>query len=251
MDKYGLIGFPLGHSFSIVYFNEKFQSEGIDAVYENFEIETIEQLKIVLDTNPELRGLNVTIPYKQEVMKFLHEISPEAQVVGAVNVIRIERKGSKSVLKGFNSDVIGFQQSIEPILESHHKKALILGMGGAAKAVDYVLKKMGLETLYVSRNKAEGAILYDEVDEKIIKDYPVIVNCTPVGMYPNIEECPRLPYHAMDSHTLLYDLLYNPDETMFMKKGTQYGAMVKNGLEMLLLQAFASWEFWHEAEGRF
>ncbi|MBP3838768.1 MAG: shikimate dehydrogenase [Prevotella sp.] len=251
MDKYGLIGFPLGHSFSIVYFNEKFQSEGIDAVYENFEIETIEQLKIVLDTNPELRGLNVTIPYKQEVMKFLHEISPEAQVVGAVNVIRIERKGSKSVLKGFNSDVIGFQQSIEPILESHHKKALILGMGGAAKAVDYVLKKMGLETLYVSRNKAEGAILYDEVDEKIIKDYPVIVNCTPVGMYPNIEECPRLPYHAMDSHTLLYDLLYNPDETMFMKKGKQYGAMVKNGLEMLLLQAFASWEFWHEAEGRF
>ena len=184
-------------------------------------------------------------------MKFLHEISPEAQVVGAVNVIRIERKGSKSVLKGFNSDVIGFQQSIEPILESHHKKALILGMGGAAKAVDYVLKKMGLETLYVSRNKAEGAILYDEVDEKIIKDYPVIVNCTPVGMYPNIEECPRLPYHAMDSHTLLYDLLYNPDETMFMKKGKQYGAMVKNGLEMLLLQAFASWEFWHEAEGRF
>lgn len=251
MDKYGLIGFPLGHSFSIVYFNEKFQSEGIDAVYENFEIETIEQLKIVLDTNPELRGLNVTIPYKQEVMKFLHEISPEAQVVGAVNVIRIERKGSKSVLKGFNSDVIGFQQSIEPILESHHKKALILGMGGAAKAVDYVLKKMGLETLYVSRNKAEGAILYDEVDEKIIKDYPVIVNCTPVGMYPNIEECPRLPYHAMDSHTLLYDLLYNPDETMFMKKGKEYGAMVKNGLEMLLLQAFASWEFWHEAEGRF
>lgn len=251
MDKYGLIGFPLGHSFSIVYFNEKFQSEGIDAVYENFEIETIEQLKIVLDTNPELRGLNVTIPYKQEVMKFLHEISPEAQVVGAVNVIRIERKGSKSVLKGFNSDVIGFQQSIEPILESHHKKALILGMGGAAKAVDYVLKKMGLETLYVSRNKAEGAILYDEVDKKIIKDYPVIVNCTPVGMYPNIEECPRLPYHAMDSHTLLYDLLYNPDETMFMKKGKQYGAMVKNGLEMLLLQAFASWEFWHEAEGRF
>lgn len=246
-----MIGFPLGHSFSIVYFNEKFQSEGIDAVYENFEIETIEQLKIVLDTNPELRGLNVTIPYKQEVMKFLHEISPEAQVVGAVNVIRIERKGSKSVLKGFNSDVIGFQQSIEPILESHHKKALILGMGGAAKAVDYVLKKMGLETLYVSRNKAEGAILYDEVDEKIIKDYPVIVNCTPVGMYPNIEECPRLPYHAMDSHTLLYDLLYNPDETMFMKKGKQYGAMVKNGLEMLLLQAFASWEFWHEAEGRF
>ena len=213
-----MIGFPLGHSFSIVYFNEKFQSEGIDAVYENFEIETIEQLKIVLDTNPELRGLNVTIPYKQEVMKFLHEISPEAQVVGAVNVIRIERKGSKSVLKGFNSDVIGFQQSIEPILESHHKKALILGMGGAAKAVDYVLKKMGLETLYVSRNKAEGAILYDEVDEKIIKDYPVIVNCTPVGMYPNIEECPRLPYHAMDSHTLLYDLLYNPDETMFMPK---------------------------------
>ena len=244
MDKYGLIGFPLGHSFSIGYFNEKFQNEGIDAEYINFEIPTIDALPAVLESAPELKGLNVTIPYKENVIDFLDAISPEARAFGAVNVIRISRRGGKLHLKGFNSDVIGFRQSIEPLLEKHHKKALILGTGGASKAINHGLKSLGLETVFVSRYERDGMIQYDKVTPEVIKEYNVIVNCTPVGMYPHVDECPKLPYEAMNHDTLLYDLLYNPDETLFMKKGAEYGATVKNGLEMLLLQAFASWEFW-------
>lgn len=248
MDKYGLIGYPLGHSFSISYFNEKFESEGIDAVYENFEIPQIEDVKEIIDSNPDLKGLNVTIPYKQQVLKYIKELSPEAKAIGAVNVIRIEHKGNKTVLKGFNSDVIGFTKSIEPILNTYHKKALILGTGGAAKAVQYGLQSHGIETLFVSRTKKKNAITYEEVTADIVREYNVIVNCTPVGMYPHIDECPKLPYEAMDSHTLLYDLLYNPDETKFLRLGAERGATVKNGLEMLLLQAFVSWEIWNGEE---
>ncbi|MBR3444402.1 MAG: shikimate dehydrogenase [Prevotella sp.] len=248
MDKYGLIGYPLGHSFSISYFNEKFESEGIDAVYENFEIPQIDDVKEIIDSNPDLKGFNVTIPYKQQVLKYIKELSPEAKAIGAVNVIRIEHKGNKTVLKGFNSDVIGFTKSIEPILNTYHKKALILGTGGAAKAVQYGLQSLGIETLFVSRTKKKNAITYEEVTADIVREYNVIVNCTPVGMYPHIDECPKLPYEAMDSHTLLYDLLYNPDETKFLRLGAERGATVKNGLEMLLLQAFVSWEIWNGEE---
>jgi shikimate dehydrogenase len=248
MDKYGLIGYPLGHSFSISYFNEKFENEGIDAVYENFEIPQIEDVKEIIDSNPDLKGLNVTIPYKQQVLKYIKELSPEAKAIGAVNVIRIEHKGNKTVLKGFNSDVIGFTKSIEPILNTYHKKALILGTGGAAKAVQYGLQSLGIETLLVSRTKKKNVITYEEVTADIVREYNVIVNCTPVGMYPHIDECPKLPYEAMDSHTLLYDLLYNPDETKFLRLGAERGATVKNGLEMLLLQAFVSWEIWNGEE---
>jgi shikimate dehydrogenase len=244
MDKYGLIGFPLGHSFSISYFNEKFKNEGIDAVYENFEIPTIENVLEVVETNPNLRGLNVTIPYKQKVMSYLDYISPEARAIGAVNVIRIERKGSKTIMKGYNSDVIGFTQSIEPLLESHHKKALVLGTGGSSKAIAFGLHSLGVETVFVSRYERPGTIQYDKLTAEDVKEYNVIVNCTPCGMYPHADQCPLLPYEAMDSHNLLYDLIYNPDETLFMRKGAAQGATVKNGLEMLLLQAFASWEFW-------
>lgn len=248
MDKYGLIGYPLGHSFSISYFNEKFQNEKIDATYENFEIPDISNLTEILDSNPNLKGLNVTIPYKQQVMKYLDSISPEARAIGAVNVIRVTHSGSKTILKGFNSDVIGFAKSIEPMLEPSHKKALILGTGGASKAIDYGLKSLGLETLFVSRSKKQDTIQYEDITPEIICEYKVIVNCTPVGMYPHANECPKLPYEAMDTHTLLYDLIYNPDETLFMKNGKKYGATVVNGLEMLLLQAFASWEFWNGKE---
>lgn len=248
MDKYGLIGYPLDHSFSISYFNEKFESEGIDAVYENFEIPQIDDVKEIIDSNPDLKGFNVTIPYKQQVLKYIKELSPEAKAIGAVNVIRIEHKGNKTVLKGFNSDVIGFTKSIEPILNTYHKKALILGTGGAAKAVQYGLQSLGIETLFVSRTKKKNAITYEEVTADIVREYNVIVNCTPVGMYPHIDECPKLPYEAMDSHTLLYDLLYNPDETKFLRLGAERGATVKNGLEMLLLQAFVSWEIWNGEE---
>lgn len=248
MDKYGLIGYPLMHSFSIGYFNEKFQNEGIDATYLNFEIPSIDNLMEILDSNPELKGLNVTIPYKEKVISYLDAISPEARAIGAVNVIRISHKGDDVKLKGFNSDVIGFTQSIEPLLEKCHKKALILGTGGASKAVNYGLKSLGMDTMFVSRTKRDDMITYDMVTEDVIKEYNVIVNCTPCGMYPHTDECPQLPYEAMDSHTLLYDLIYNPDETMFLKKGKEQGAIVKNGLEMLLLQAFMSWKFWNSEE---
>ena len=248
MDKYGLIGYPLIHSFSRSYFNEKFQNENIDATYENFEIPTIENLPEVIDSNPELKGLNVTIPYKEKVISYLDSVSPEARAIGAVNVIKVTHNGSETTLKGYNSDVIGFTKSIEPLLERWHKKALILGTGGASKAVNYGLRSLGLETVFVSRYERPGTIQYDKITPDVIKEYNVIVNCTPVGMYPHVDECPQLPYEALDSHTLLYDLIYNPDNTLFMQRGEENGATVKNGLEMLLLQAFSSWEFWHDDE---
>ena len=248
MDKYGLIGYPLGHSFSIGYFNERFENENIDAEYINFEIPSIDDLPEVLASNPQLKGLNVTIPYKEKVISFLDSVSPEARAIGAVNVIRVTHKGNKIILKGFNSDVIGFTKSIEPMLEKCHKKALILGTGGASKAVNYGLKSLGLETVFVSRYERPGTIQYESITPDVVKEYNVIVNCTPLGMYPHSDECPMLPYEALDSHNILYDLIYNPDQTLFMKKGLAHGAQVKNGLEMLLLQAFASWEFWNGKE---
>ena len=248
MDTYGLIGYPLGHSFSISYFNQKFADENIDAKYENFEIPAIDSLIEVIDTNPNLRGLNVTIPYKQKVMPFLDTISPEAMAIGAVNVIRVVHEGNKTILKGYNSDVIGFTQSIEPMLEKIHRKALILGTGGASKAVAYGLKALGLETVFVSRYQRPGTIQYSDVTPDVIKEYNVIVNCTPCGMYPNVDEYPELPYEAMDNHTILYDLIYNPDETLFMKKGAAYGANTKNGLEMLLLAGIRKLELLEAAK---
>ncbi len=246
MEKYGLIGYPLGHSMSKDYFNTKFKSEGTDAEYINFEIPDIKEIKAVVLTNPELVGLNVTIPYKQQVIPYLNEITKKAKAIGAVNVIKITRNGKKIRLKGFNSDVVGFVESIRPLIERYHKKALILGTGGASKAVEYGLKSLGLETMFVSRTKKTGAITYEEVTPEVVKDYKVIVNCTPLGMFPKIDDYPALPYEALDTRSLLYDLIYNPDETAFLARGRQHGAVTKNGLEMLLLQAFASWEFWHE-----
>ena len=247
MTTYGLIGYPLGHSFSRKFFTEKFEQEGIDAQYLNFEIPSIEEFPDIIQNNPELRGLNVTIPYKQQVMQYLDEISEEAKAIGAVNVVRCQRStvNCQPHLTGYNSDVIGFVESIKPLLKPHHKKALILGTGGASKAIRYGLeKKLGMETLYVSRTAREGMITYEEVNEAVLKEYEVIVNCSPVGMFPHVDECPALPYEAMNENNLLYDLVYNPLETLFMKKGAAQGATVKNGLEMLHLQAIASWEFW-------
>lgn len=180
------------------------------------------------------------------MISYLDVVSPEANAIGAVNVIKVEHRGEDVYLKGYNSDVIGFTKSIEPYIEPYHKKALILGTGGASKAINFGLKSLGLETAFVSRYERPGTIQYEKITPEVIKEYNVIVNCTPVGMYPHVDECPALPYEAMDSHTLLYDLIYNPDETLFMKKGKEHGATVKNGLEMLLLQAFASWDFWHQ-----
>ncbi len=244
MDKYGLIGYPLGHSFSIGYFNEKFKNEQIDAMYCNFEIPSIDEFLEVVETNPALKGRNVTIPYKEKVISYLDYLSPEARAIGAVNVIKVVHQGKNTILKGYNSDVIGFTRSIEGILKPVHKKALILGTGGASKAVDFGLKSLGRETVKVSRFERPGCITYEQVRPEVVKEYNVVVNCTPVGMYPDADVCPKLPYDAMDENNLLYDCIYNPDETMFMKQGKARGAAAKNGLEMLLLQAFASWEFW-------
>ena len=245
MDKYGLIGYPLGHSFSISYHNQRFADEGIDAKYLNFEIPSIDELPEVLSLHPELKGLNVTIPYKEKVMRFLDYVSPEARAIGAVNVIRVEHQGKKTILKGYNSDVIGFTQSIESMLEDYHKKALILGTGGASKAVNYGLHSLGLETVFVSRYERPDTIQYNQITPEVVQEYNVIVNCTPLGMFPKTDECPPLPYEALTERNILYDLIYNPDETLFMRKGAEHGAEVKNGLEMLLLQAFASWEMWN------
>ena len=248
MNTYGLIGYPLGHSFSRQFFTEKFEKEGIDAQYLNFEIPSIEEFPNIIESNPELRGLNVTIPYKQQVMQYLDDISEEAKAIGAVNVVKASPRAgrfSRPHLKGYNSDVIGFANSIKPLLKPHHKKALILGTGGASKAINYGLKeKLGMETLFVSRTARENVITYNDVTKDLLQDYTVIVNCSPVGMFPHVDECPTLPYEAMNENHLLYDLVYNPLETLFMKKGAEQGATVKNGLEMLHLQAIASWNFW-------
>lgn len=245
MDKYGLIGYPLGHSFSVNYFNQKFADEGINAKYINFEIPDVEQIIEVVSAHPELRGLNVTIPYKERIIEFLDQLSPEARAIGAVNVIRVTHDGGKIHMKGYNSDVIGFTQSIEPMLESYHKKALVLGTGGASKAVCYGLKSLGIEPVCVSRYERPNTICYCNITPEVVHEYNVIVNCTPLGMFPRTNECPQLPYEALDERNILYDLVYNPDTTLFMKRGAEHGAQVKNGLEMLLLQAFASWEMWN------
>ena len=247
MKKYGLIGYPLGHSFSRNFFNEKFRSENIDAEYVNFEIPTIDEFPRIIKSTPNLAGLNVTIPYKEKVIAYLDGLDDDAAAIGAVNVIKlIHDAKNKTKLVGYNSDVIGFTRSIEPLLEPCHKKALILGTGGASKAVNHGLKHLGLETLFVSRSRHDDkTITYDELTPQIMDEYKVIVNCTPVGMYPQADVCPPIPYECLTFQHLLYDLLYNPDTTLFMKKGSDQGAIVKNGLEMLLLQAFGTWEIWN------
>lgn len=242
MDKYGIIGNPLGHSFSRGFFTEKFAKEGIDAQYLNFQIPDINMFPEVLKENPELRGLNVTLPYKTEVIPFLDELSDEACEIGAVNVVQI-RNGH---LKGFNSDIIGFTQSIQPLLKPHHRKALILGTGGASKAIRVGLTRLGLGWKYVSRTPDKGMFSYNDITAEILREYEVIVNCSPVGMFPKTDKCPALPYEHLTKNNLLYDLVYNPETTLFMQRGAEQGAIVKNGLEMLYLQAIASWKFWNE-----
>ena len=247
MQKYGLIGYPLKHSFSIGYFNEKFKAEDIDAEYVNFEIPRIEDFKKIIEENPNLCGLNVTIPYKEQVIPYLDELDKDTAKIGAVNVIKIIRQKGKAKLVGYNSDIIGFTQSIQPLLQPHHKHALLLGTGGASKAVYHGLANLGIESTFVSRTKKDATFLtYEELTPEIMQEYTIIVNCTPVGMYPKVDFCPDIPYDLLTPNHLLYDLLYNPNETLFMKKGEAKGAVTKNGLEMLLLQAFAAWEIWNK-----
>ncbi len=248
MDKYGLIGYPLKHSFSRGFFNEKFRDEGIDAEYVNFEIPAIERLPEIVSENMNLRGLNVTIPYKENIIPYMDNLSEEARHIGAVNVVRVETRKGKTHLKGFNTDFIGFTRSIEPLLMPMPQKALILGTGGASKAIRYGLRRLGVEVCFVSRSQKEGALTYRQITPEIMKEHTIVVNCTPMGMYPLTEECPPLPYSAVGRDHLLYDLIYNPEETLFLKKGRERGATTKNGLEMLLLQAYASWNIWQDGD---
>lgn len=246
MRIYGLIGYPLIHSFSKTFFNQKFEAEGINARYMNFELPDIGDLMEVLAEYPEIEGLNVTIPYKQQILPYLNDVDPVAQRIGAVNVVQVIKGKSDNDFKlvGFNSDIAGFTNSIKPLLKPCHKGALVLGSGGASRAVCCGLEDLGVKPLVVSRKKRDGVITYDEITPEIMDAHKVIVNTTPLGMYPKVDECPNIPYELMNSDFLAYDLLYNPDVTLFMKRSAENGAETKNGLEMLLLQAFESWEIW-------
>lgn len=247
MELYGLIGYPLSHSFSAQYFSEKFFREGIhDTRYELFPISTIEQLLPLIKEKKELKGLNVTIPYKESIFPFLDFIDPIAKEIGAVNTVRIEKR-EKLILHGFNTDVFGFEESVKSLLLPRHKKALILGTGGASKAVGYVLKKMGIDYFFVSGKMQEtsSVLTYSDLDEEIISSHFLIINTSPVGMFPDLHEAPDIPYQFISKDHLLFDLVYNPSETVFMKKGIEKGAVISNGLKMLYLQAEKSWETWN------
>ncbi|QIK59345.1 shikimate dehydrogenase [Dysgonomonas sp. HDW5A] len=246
MEKYGLIGYPLKHSFSYKFFGDKFKNENIEAEYSNYEIADINNLPFIINSDPNIKGLNVTIPYKEQVLRFLDELDETAKAIGAVNVIKIIRKEGNITLKGYNSDLIGFQNSIQPMIDPLlHQKALILGTGGASKAVEYGLRKLGLETKYVSRTSAEGVFTYKDLTPEILSEYKVIVNASPVGTFPNIDECPDIPYEYLTDSHLLYDLVYNPPVTKFLELGRKQGAKIKNGGEMLQLQALAAWNIWN------
>lgn len=238
---YGLIGFPLGHTFSPGYFNSKFAREGIEAEYKAFPLASVSELPQLLELYPHLAGLNVTTPYKEQVISLLDECDEASAPIGAVNCIKI----TDGRTKGYNTDIIGFEQSLLPLLRPAMDKAIVLGTGGAAKAVRFVLEKLNIIYLSVSRNAGEGIITYNELDSGIIAAHKLIINTTPLGMYPSTESYPPIEYDAVTDRHLLYDLVYNPEETIFLQKGRRHGATVKNGMEMLEIQAEASWAIWN------
>jgi shikimate dehydrogenase len=242
MKKLGLLGKNIGYSFSRNYFANKFKKEGLENEYqyENFDIPSINDFPKILQNNPSLIGLNVTIPYKETIIPFLDELSENAKQIGAVNTIKILPNGK---LFGDNTDYFGFIESLRPLLRTYHKSALILGTGGAAKAIAFGFHKLDIEYKFVSRNRSENTIGYEDIDEKI-KNYPIIINCTPLGTFPNTEICPDIPYEMITSNHIAYDLIYNPEKTTFLTKAEEKGAVIKNGYEMLVLQAERAWEIW-------
>jgi shikimate dehydrogenase len=243
MKLFGLIGHPLTHSFSKKFFTEKFERENIEAQYDLFDIDDIARFPEIV-SQPEAGGINVTIPYKEQVIPYLEFIDEEAEAIGAVNVVKVERDGDRILLTGYNSDVYGFCESIRPLLREHHKKALVLGTGGASKAVCHGLRRLGVEPRLVSRTPAGERFTYGQLTPAVMEEYTVIVNTTPVGTYPHNDEWPDIPYHLLTPAHLLYDLVYNPPLTCFLEKGKSRGAAVKNGAEMLELQALKAWEIW-------
>ena len=245
-NVFGLLGKNIEYSFSRGYFTNKFDKLGFtNYKYVNFDIQNIEEfLSIINDNKKSLRGINVTIPYKEEVMKYLNKLDKTAKEIGAVNTIKLTKKGN---LKGYNSDVVGFENSIFPFIKKHHKRALILGTGGASKAIAYALKKNGIKFKFVSRNpKNKKEISYQDLTENVIRKHQIIINSTPVGTSPNIEKSPNIPYQFITKNHLLYDLIYNPEVTTFLLKGKEQGATIKNGYEMLELQAEESWRIWND-----
>ncbi|OYX25878.1 MAG: shikimate dehydrogenase [Flavobacteriales bacterium 32-35-8] len=244
MHKLGLLGKNISYSFSRNYFKSKFEKEGITGIsYDNFDIEDISTFPSIIKNTNGLKGLNVTIPYKQAVMPFLDKIDKKAKAIGAVNTIKIKKNGK---LVGYNTDCYGFKKSIKPLLKTHHKKALILGTGGASKAIAYVLNELKIEYNFVSRTTSKDVLLtYDDLNETLIKDFDIIINCTPLGTFPNVENCPNIPYEGITEKHIMYDLIYNPLETKFLKLGKEHNATTINGLKMLELQAEKSWSIWN------
>jgi len=237
---FGIIGYPLVHSFSPAYFKKKFATLGIDAVYEPYPIAAVDAFPALLANHPGIEGLNVTIPYKESIIPFLDEMDGTALEIGAVNCISI----TDGKTKGYNTDVTGFELSLIPLLAHQHTQALILGSGGSSRAVAYVLKQLGIAFQKVSRYIQDSCLTYDELTPAIIEQHKLIVNTTPTGQYPDTHHAPPIPYDGIGPHHLLYDLVYNPDETLFLLRGKERGAVIKNGFEMLQLQADASWQIW-------
>lgn len=246
MKQFGLIGYPLTHSFSEKYFQEKFRKEKInDCSYKLFPLKQIDQFPQLIKEYPSLIGLNVTVPYKESVIKFLDQLDEVAREIGAVNCIKIIRAANGTQLVGYNTDVFGFENSLKPHLKPYHQKALILGTGGSAKAIAYVLNKLGIDFLFVSRNPNDiSTISYDDLSKSYIEDHLLIINTTPLGMYPETQYFPKIPYVYIEKQHLLFDLIYNPEQTQFLQKGKLHGANILNGLEMLYLQAEKSFGIW-------
>ncbi|MBR4721590.1 MAG: shikimate dehydrogenase [Muribaculaceae bacterium] len=247
MDTFGLVGMPLSHSFSKSFFTKKFYDEGIDAQYLNFELPEVGLIADILASHPDLKGFNVTIPYKEQILPYLDDINKDAAEVGAVNVVKVSRDGTGLArLCGYNSDIVGFEQSLRPLLKEWHHKALVLGTGGASKAVLFVLRKLGIEATLVSRTAGNDRITYADITRKTMADNLLIINTTPLGMSPRVNAFPDIPYEHLTDRHLCYDLIYNPEVTLFLKKAQEKGAAIKNGEEMLILQAIESWRIWNE-----
>ncbi|NJB72300.1 shikimate dehydrogenase [Saonia flava] len=240
--RYGLIGKNISYSFSRGYFTEKFKNlKLVDHSYENFDLQAINEFTELIKTNTDIKGFNVTIPYKEAIIPYLSKLNKKAKKIGAVNTIKFTKSG----LKGYNTDIYGFKKSIQPFLKEHHKKALILGTGGASKAVAFVFRELGIPYKFVSRNPMKHQFSYDDLNKETMQLYSILVNCTPLGTYPNIEGKPDISYQFITKQHLLFDLIYNPEKTAFLKEGESRGATICNGLKMLELQAEKSWEIWN------
>ncbi|MEN8156597.1 MAG: shikimate dehydrogenase [Bacteroidota bacterium] len=246
MTTYGLIGYPLGHSFSASFFTRKFEAEGIDAEYRNFPLENIAGVEDLVDGEPGLEGFNVTVPYKEQIIPHLDALNKTARAVGAVNTVRICQKNDCTSLIGYNTDVVGFERSLKEHIKPNHTRALVLGTGGSSKAVVFVLDALGIEYRIVSRSRGEGVLSYEELDHSLVAEHPLIINTTPLGMHPDVDASPEIIYEAITPGHLLFDLVYNPEKTQFLSRGETQGASIVNGYDMLVYQAEGSWEIWNK-----